>query len=304
MTSLQSFRMSAGGRETRRRFVKGVTLAAAGLPALGLLPRGVAASDSGRWKMRLSCSSINFSSLPIEQAVARIAALGFDAVDIWSAHAGCPHLDDVQNRLGPEKLMALLKRHQLELYAFSVYAGGYSKYARLLGGCGGGVAVQGSRGGHPKDVRREMKAFLETLKPLGELAEENNSLLAIENHANALLDSPDSFKAFVDLNDNRRIGIALAPYHLQSWQGDVGQVIRTCGDQLFFVYGWQQGRSTDQLPGIGPVDFEPLLHALKEINFKYPINPFMHHEPGPEEMSAALKKSRSHLIELASKLKS
>lgn len=249
--------------------------------------------------MRLSCSSINFSSLPIEQAVERIASLGFDAIDVWSAHAGCPHLDEVQNRLGPEKFTALLKRHRLDLHAFSVYAGGFRKYASLLGGCGGGIAVQGSRDGHATDLRREMKAFLESLKPLVELAEKNNCRLAIENHGNALLDSPDSFKAFVDLNEHPQIGIALAPYHLQGWNADLAQIVRTCGKQLFFVYAWQRGKSTDQLPGIGPLDFRPLLAALAEINFRYPVNPFMHHEPDPEEMSAALRKSRSHLLQLA-----
>jgi sugar phosphate isomerase/epimerase len=289
-------------RQTRRRFVKRMTLATTGLSALVHAPRSAGADDPGKRAMRLSCSSINFSSLPIEQAVARIASLGFDAIDIWSAHAGCPHLDDCLNRLGHEGLTALLKKHRLDLYSFSVYAGGFAKYAGLLGGCGGGVAVQGSRGGNPKDIRNEMKAFLETLKPLAELAEKNNSFLAIENHSHALLDAPDSFKAFVDLNDNPRIGIALAPYHLQSWKADVAQVIRTCGDQLLYVYGWQKGSSTNQLPGIGPVDFKPLLAALKEVNFKYPLNPFLHHEPAPDETSAALRKSRAHLIRLASHL--
>ena len=33
--------------------------------------------------------------------VARIAALGFEAVDIWSAYDKCPHLDDAATRLGP-----------------------------------------------------------------------------------------------------------------------------------------------------------------------------------------------------------
>ena len=96
--------------------------------------------------MRLSCSSINFSSLPIEQACQRIAALGFEAVDIWSAHAGCPHLDDVAKRLGPAGLKDLLARHRLKLCAFSVYVGGYRRYAELLGKAGGGVAVRGSAG--------------------------------------------------------------------------------------------------------------------------------------------------------------
>ena len=118
------------------------------------------------WQMRLACSSINFSSLPIEQAIARIAALGFDAIDIWSAHAGCPHLDDVQNRLGPDGLRAVLEKNKIDLYSFSVYQGGYPRYAELLGKMGGGVAVRGStRLADRKDLIPATKRFLEALKP-------------------------------------------------------------------------------------------------------------------------------------------
>jgi len=40
----------------------------------------------------------------------------------------------------------LLARHKLDLFAFSVYAGGYPRYAELLGRAGGGVALTGSAG--------------------------------------------------------------------------------------------------------------------------------------------------------------
>ena len=165
--------------------------------------------------MRLSCSSINFSSLPIEQVCQRIAALGFEAIDIWSAHAGCPHLDDVAKRLGPSGLKDLLARHRLKLYAFSVYVGGYPKYAELLGQAGGGVAVRGSAAAcKPDELTARMKAFLESLKPEIELAEKYNSYLAVENHAGALLHTPDSFKAFCELNTHPRLGLALAALSL------------------------------------------------------------------------------------------
>ena len=192
------------------------------------------------WRCRLSTSSILFKDLSLEEACARIAALGFEAVDIWSAYDKCPHLDDAANRLGPAGLKALLAKHRLELCAFSVYVGGYAKYAELLGGVGGGVAIQGSAGPcKPEELTAKMRAFFESLKPLIELAEKHNSRLAIENHGNALLDSLDSFKAFVDLNTSPRVGIALAPYHLQAIGASVEEAIRICGRQLLFFYAWQ-----------------------------------------------------------------
>jgi sugar phosphate isomerase/epimerase len=248
------------------------------------------------WQMRLSTSSIHFTELPIEKAVERIAGLGFEAIDIWSAHEGCPHLDDVASRLGPEGLKALLEKHKLKLFAFSVYQGGYARYAELLGRAGGGVAVQGSAGPcRPLELAARMRQFLESLKPALELAEKHNSYLAIENHGSALLDSLDSFRAFVNMNTSPRLGIALAPYHLQAARASVPEAIRICGRHLFFFYAWQNQPESRQLPGVGSTDMEPWIQALAEVRYRGYVNPFMHGHPGAEIMTANLATARDYL---------
>jgi sugar phosphate isomerase/epimerase len=275
---------------SRRDFLGGAAAMALGASA----GRGAQA----RWKMRLSTSTIMFKSMPVEQACGKIASLGFEAVDIWSPHEKCPHLDDVLNRLGGAGLKEFLSKAGLKLFAFSVYAGGYRKYAELLGQAGGGVAVRGSAGPcKPEDLTARMKAFLEGLKPEAELLEKHDSKLAIENHGSALLDSVDSFKAFTDLNTNPRIGIALAPYHLQALKASVEEAIAAAGKQLFFFYAWQKAGGTDQLPGLGPADFTPWIAALAKAGYAGFVNPFMHGEPGPEAMAAAVSKSRDYLRE-------
>lgn len=282
----------------RRAFLSTATWGA----AVGALPPGIlhlcasTAQAAPAWRMRLSCSSIEFTKLPIEAACQRMAELGFEAIDVWSAHAGCPHLDDVQQRLGAEGLKDLLAKHKLKLFAFSVYAGGYRKYAELLGKAGGGVAVRGSAGPcKPGELASTMKKFVEALKPDLELAEKHNSYLAIENHGHALLDSVDSIKAFVDTNRNPRLGIALAPYHVQALKMSVEEAIVAAGRQLFFFYAWQHTPGTGQLPGVGPTDFTPWLAALAKVGYGGYVNPFMHGEPEPETMARLLAKSRDYL---------
>ena len=269
--------------------------------AMGLVaaPRGSGAPErrpAKAWQMRLSTSSIHFMQLPIEEACARIAGLGFEAIDIWSAHEGCPHLDDVAERLGPDGLKALLAGHKLRLCGFSVYQGGYARYAELLGKAGGGVAICGSTGPcAPGELTARMRQFLEGLKPLAELAEEHDSYLAIENHGNALLDSLDSFRAFVDLNASPRLGIALAPYHLEAAGTPVPEAIRICGKQLLFFYAWQHAAGAEQLPGIGPADMTPWLQALAEVGYGGYVNPFMHGHPEADVMDQDLAKARECL---------
>jgi len=246
--------------------------------------------------MRLSTSSIHFMELPIEQACERIAKLGFEAIDIWSAHEGCPHLDDVSNRLGAEGLKKLLTKHKLKLFAFSVYSGGYERYAELLGKAGGGVAVRGSGPAcKPEELTTRMRQFIEGLKPLAELAEKYNSYLAIENHGNALLCTLDSLKAFVDINKSPRLGIALAPYHIQTLKASVPEAIRICGRHLLFFYAWQHYPDSGQLPGIGPTDMTPWIKALAEAQYSGYVNPFMHGHPEADVMSANLAKARDYL---------
>lgn len=279
-------------RINRRKFL----LDAACASTAGLVVSTLAEPIEPRWRLRLSTSSIHFNGMRIEQACERIGALGFEAIDIWCAYEKCPHLDEALTRLGPNGLKELLAKHGLKLCSFSTYVGGYAKYAELLGKAGGGVAIQGSAPPcRPNELTAKMKSFLESLQPLVELAEEHNSYLAIENHGNALLDSIDSFKAFVDLNRSPRLGLALAPYHLQSLGASVEKAIEICGEQLLFFYAWQNEANVNQLPGHGATDFKPWLKALATTRYRGYVNPFMHGHMEPDAMSAALAKARDYL---------
>ena len=281
----------------RRNFLKAIGLSGAVVITTPAFSTSAQAATAGKkWRMRLSTSSIHFMELPIEQACERIAQLGFKAIDIWSAHQGCPHLDDVAERLGAEGLKRLLAKHKLKLFAFSVYKGGYERYAELLGKAGGGVAVRGSGPAcKPEELTARMRQFIEDLKPLAELAEKHNSYLAIENHGNALLCSLDSFKAFVDINTSPRLGIALAPYHIQSLKASVPEAIRICGRQLLFFYAWQHYPDSGQLPGVGPTDMTPWIQALADIRYRGYVNPFMHGHPEADVMATNLAKARDYL---------
>ncbi len=285
---------------SRRRFLAQSATAAA---ACAVGDHLCAATTASEWSMRLSSSSINFSKLPIEQACQRIAALGFEAIDIWSPHAGCPHLDDAKDRLGPDGLKQVLEQNKLKSYAYSVYSGGFPKYADFIGAMGGGVAVRGSTGQRPpEELTARMKEFVASLQPELELAEKHDVYLAIENHSGQLLNSLDSLKAFVEAARHPRLGIALAPYHLQHIKASVEEAITICGERLLFFYAWQAQPGTQQLPGIGPTDFTPWLAALAKVKYRSYVNPFMHGEPEPDEMTVALRTSRDYLLERAKQL--
>lgn len=289
---MKTNRHSSDRELNRRQFIAaGVGMAAT-----------LAGAGEGGWRMRLSTSSVMFVKWPIEQFCERAAKLGFEAVDIWGPLFKCTHLDDIAARFGGNGLKELLAKNKLKLCGFSVYAGRYQQYVELLGAAGGGVAIRGSeKPCKPEELTTRMKEFLEKLKPQVELAEKHNSYLAIENHGHALLDSIDSIKAFADLNRHPRLGIALAPYHIQAGKMSVEDAIAACGKQLLFFYAWQHGKGIDQLPGHGPTDFTPWLAALAKIRYERYVNPFMHGELEPDAMEAAVEKSRRYLMECHAK---
>ena len=283
---------------SRRQFVRsmaGTSLAAITLPSLIGSAFG---AQHGKWPLRLALSSVMFGESPFEEVCERAARLGFEAIDIWCPFDKCKHLDDVIKRLGPDGLRDLLAKHKLSLCSFSVYNVGFPKYAEFIGKFGGGLVVRESAYGKfaPEQLTSQMKGFFEQLKPMIDQAAQAKVRLAIENHGNALLSTPDSFKAFVELNPApQHVGIALAPYHLQANKASVEETIAISGKQLLFFYAWQHEPEFKQFPGHGATDFTPWLQALAKINFAGYVNPFMHGHAAPEEMSAAVAKSNRYL---------
>lgn len=281
----------------RRRFLRATAATALALAGQARATPGAA------WRMRLAFSSVMFAELPIEEVCARAARLGFEAIDIWCPFDRCRHLADVVERLGPDGLKTLIAKHQLGLASFTTYtsrkeAVGFPAYADFIGKSGGGVVVRESQYIHvkPAELTATMRAFFEKLKPQIEQAAAAKVRLAIENHGDALLGTPDSFKAFVDLNpEPRHVGLAIAPYHLQNIKAPVEDVIRTAGSQLLFFYAWQSADGMKQLPGHGPADFVPWLKALADIRYQGFVNPFLHGHPEPDVLSEGITKACAYL---------
>ncbi len=285
---------------SRRSFVRNTGVAMAALAAGSL--SGVRAEDNPakKWHMKLTTSSVMFDELPIENVCEIVSRLGLPAVDIWAPFQRCTHLADIKTRLGGKGLRELMIKHKLEVSAFTSYLTPYSDYWELIRDYGGGIVVRGADAGReaePKLLVPRMKKLFENLKPDIELARKGNARLAIENHNGSLLNSYDSFKAFVELNpDPEHVGIAIAPYHIQRYQTPVAEFIKTAGSQCLFVYAWQNGKGTAQMPGVGPADFKPWLEALAAIDYPHYSTIFMHGHPAANEMEALLAKSKKYLL--------
>ncbi len=244
---------------------------------------------------------------------------GAIALDIWPKHHANQReqLDD----LGIEKFKEMLVKNQAELGCITQYKlGPYQlavefPVAHALG-CKsivtGAVGPATQTGG---DTKVAVGRFVESMKRHVDAAGEHGIKIAIENHANSLISSPDSIKWLAELGGENGLRVALAPYHLSQDAELIADLIRNLGNRIEVFYAWQYGKgcadpmpTTDlllQLPGKGELDFKPIISALKEVEFNGWIEIFMHPVPrgisilpSIEEVTGEINKAREYITTL------
>lgn len=277
----------------RRQFTGGV---AAALTASGI--SSVAeADDADSFSLNYMLASSMYGYLDVRDILPEVKKIGATAIDLWPRKHGSQR--EQLDEIGEEKFAAMLSEHGVTLSCLTRYdlspakrQGEMREEIKLAGRLGCNTIVTAGRG--PKDLKgTELKAavktFVEDQKPSIELAEENGVRLAIENHANNLIDSPDSLKYLAELTPSDSLAIALAPYHLEQDTKMMGELIETIGPAIALFYAWEHGmgcmekrpkeQELMQMPGRGELDFKPLLASLKRINFAGWTEVFMHPVP-------------------------
>jgi sugar phosphate isomerase/epimerase len=181
---------------------------------------------------------------------------------------------------------------------------------------GGKIVLTGSKG--PKDpegdaAKDAVKRFLEDMKPHVAKAEELGVTIAIENHVGQAIYHPDSLRYFAEFNHSAHLGIAFAPHHLHRWADQIPKLLRDLGARnLPFIYfqehseGMMKKTSKEiemqQLPGLGTLDYRPIVKALRDIGHTGYVEIFMHPTPRgipilptAAEITAAINKSREYV---------
>lgn len=296
----------------RRRFLQ-----AAG--AAAVVP-GIARAESG-FSLNYVLSSAMYGDLPLAEVLPEVAKAGCDSIDIWrKVHA--THREQIEE-MGDEAFQSLLAENSTTMSVSTCYPLGpfgqdeELRWAKKNGArmtvCGSGKMGDADPVGD--EAKRQVKAFFERLKPHYELAEELGMTMAIENHKNAMLSSPDSIRYFVELNPSKAVGIAFAPHHLYDVVDEMPALIRDIGkEQLPFFYFQEHHASSKekmekeeelkQMPGKGALDYVPIVAALKEIGFDGLSEIFMHPVPRgipvlptAGEITAVINESRDYLGE-------
>ncbi len=285
---------AAGEGETplsRRGFTTRAVGGLAGLVAAAAATPAAAAAGAPPFVV----ASCMYGTAPLEQVLAELPRLGTPRIDLWPRHHGSQREDAAA--LGDEAFAALLEKHAASLAMTTRYDLGPGRLREELPFLQrhGGRLVVANTGGPPglaaAELRREVTRFIEGMKPVVEAAEAHGVSIAIEGHSKMLVGSPDSLRLFAELTPSPRLGLALAPAHLPQDADLLAALVRDLGPALAHVYAWQHSAGVfekrpvppetqlEQLPGVGPLDFRPLLAALREIGYAGLIEVFMHPTP-------------------------
>jgi len=253
--------------------------------------------------------------------LAEVRKTGTRSIDLWSKVHGTQR--DEAETLGQQRLAELLREHDVNVPLTTRYDLGPFKLGpeiHFLRGIGGQVVVTGSKGptGLSGDaLRREVKKFVELMKPNLSLAAETGVTIAIENHGETLVESPDALRWLAEYSQGLPLGIALAPYHLRQDPHMIGDLIRDLQLKLTLLYAWQYGlgctkpmpkaEELKQLPGRGDLDFLPILQALHAISYNGWTEILMHPTPRglpiletAEAVTSEINLARRYLDQLGS----
>jgi sugar phosphate isomerase/epimerase len=278
-----------------------------------------AAFAASGFEFRYVLSSSMYGEAPLAEILPEVRKSGAAAIDIWPRPHG--NQREQVDEMGEEAFERLLAGQDLRLGILTRYdqgpfsLGGEMRFARRLG-CE--TIVTGARG--PKGLKgRELEAavrdFAAQMRPHIADAEEHGVTIAIENHANGLMEEPDSLLWLPEFAPSKRLAIALAPYHLPQEPELVASLIERLGDRLAVFYAWQHGKGSMhampkedellQMPGRGPLDFGPAVEALARTNYSGWTSIFVHPYPRgvpilatAAEVTAEINRARHYLENL------
>ncbi len=292
-----------------------------GAAALPLAAR--AAPPAAEFRLKYLLSSAMYGTAPLATVLPEVPGTGSSAIDIWPRpHAN--HREQVAE-MGLDAFGALLEKHKVRLGVLTQYKLGPFGLAPELPvakrfGCRTIVCgARGNRNATGEALKREVRKFVEQMKPHADAAGAHGVSIAVENHSGQILATADGMKWFAEMATHPHLGLAFAPHHLPQDAGMQGKLIPELGNNIYFFYAQQYGTGSHrkqprekellQMPGRGTLDFTPLLRGLKKVNFAGFTEPFMHPYPRGVPIhetiagvTAEINRSRDYLEECLGKI--
>lgn len=273
---------------SRRKFCQ----LAAGSTAALCLPQGKA-QDEPHFQLRYIVASCLYGTAPLREIIPEVPRSGAQFLELWAEPHG--NQREQVDELGIDQVRALLEEHHVRIGSITCFKQGIFEMQPEMAvtkALGGDMVICNSRG--PKNLagdnlRAAVTDFAEQLRPHVAAAEKLGVAIGVENHSGGLISSRDSILWLLEAIPSAALGLALAPSHLPQESNHIAELIRDVGPRLIHFQAWQKGdgfldplpkeQELKQLPHRGPLDWKPILKALKDIDYRGRTEVFMHPFP-------------------------
>lgn len=266
---------------------------------------------------RIGCSTITLRTLPLEQALSRIAAQGIRRIDLGMITRFCPHLEPLS--VDESTLAAVeqsLKQHGLGVSSCNTwslthlndpqglqkefpYLQKSLKLAQRLGAKV--VSVQPGRATSEDQWESQAQQVVKLLEQLGQEASALGIRLGIEApHKGTLTERFGKALRMVQMADPRWVGVVLDTSHLQAAGVEIEEALAQYGPGVCHVHLRDYKDGGPATPGDGEVDFAGVFAGLERIGYSGDYNlELEYHDLSPEQIEAELSRALKHVQEEA-----
>lgn len=261
--------------------------------------------------MKLGFSTWGMPTVPIDQAIAYLADLGYDGIEICVLPGWITELStlDVAER---RRVAGLIKQHGLELSAIAAHGSLVEtepekralNFNRLIGTMDLAVewsidgqipVVETTPGGKPEQYEALKPLLIERLQELGEEAQRRGVVIALEAHVGAVLDIPEHTVEVMQAVDSPHIQLNFDISHFNVMGYSIA-------DSVYMMVPYtvhthikdERGRYPQHeflIPGEGVFDYTAYLKAMKGAGYtgfiSAEISIMRQRQPGYDPLAAA-----------------
>ena len=217
----------------RRQFTTRCVAASAAIAVLGSHQTDDAKND---FQLKYLLGSSMYGYKTLKEILPEVAKISATAIDLWPKVHGDQR--EQLDEMGEEKFLALIKQHNVTLGCITQFKLGpfglqeEMHLAQRLGCATIVTSGKGPKGLQAAVLKTAIGKFVEQMKPHLEIAEATGVTIAIQNHANNLIETPDSLKWLIELAPSQNLAIALVPYHLEQDAQKLADLIKPLGNRI------------------------------------------------------------------------
>ncbi|MBM3235808.1 sugar phosphate isomerase/epimerase [Candidatus Poribacteria bacterium] len=238
--------------------------------------------------MKLGYSTWGMPKVPVDEALAHLAKLGFDGVELTVIPGYTTELSklDAAKR---KRIRQLLEEHQLILSAIAAHssllsgdpAAHAANMARLKGAVDLAVelmqkdimpAVNTTPGGSPKEWDTARDLLVERTRELVEYAQARGVTIAMEPHVGAVIDTPEKVLQLLELVDSPFLKVNFDISHFDIVGLTIEETVAALAPHTAHTHVKdQRGRVPNYeflIPGEGAFDYVSYLKAMQAHGYK------------------------------------